>query len=281
MNRTSKIFNIYKAEADLVKEQSSILLQGKQDSFNGELKTSGWIVENYIKELLKRHIPAGYRICSGYITTSDNINNPENLLQHDIIVIDDRIPSIYKFNAGDIEVVPAEAVCGIFEIKRTMTKEIAESAIEHLRKTYEVLEDYRDGIKSKKKACNHYAGPTLSEASTAPVYGIITLDSDQKYDKDMLLSAGQEFLDIVWSITTPELMHVAWYEGAEECFSQYTSRVLDDCYSNLIVKPKWEKISDIDVLYGKAFSYLRVWINNTSGNIKIDSTTVQRYFGLS
>lgn len=51
MNRTNKIYEIYEAEADLVMMQSSILLQRKQYSFNGELKTSGWIVENYIKEL--------------------------------------------------------------------------------------------------------------------------------------------------------------------------------------------------------------------------------------
>lgn len=281
MNRTNKIYEIYEAEADLVMKQSSILLQGKQYSFNGELKTSGWIVENYIKELIKKHIPAGYRVCSGYVATSDNINNSENLLQHDIIVVDDRIPSIYKFSVGDIEVVPAEAVCGIFEIKRTLTEESAESAIEHLHKTYEVLENYREGIKSKHKALNNLVGATLSVATGAPVYGIISLDSDKKYDKEKILKAGQEFLDIVWSITTPELMHLAWFQDNREYFPNYASRRLDKEYGEYKVEAIWTDSSNLDILYGKAFSYLRVWINNTTGKGNMDSTTVQKYFGLS
>jgi len=104
------------------------------------LKSSGVIVENYIKSLLTQHVPDGYRLSSGYIATTDTIAGPENLAQHDIIISDGRIPPIYQFGFGDIQVVAPEAVCGIVEVKRTLTKASLDDAIEHLKSTKFLLE---------------------------------------------------------------------------------------------------------------------------------------------
>ena len=62
--RTNKINRIYEAEANLVMEQSEIHLQKRNDGagLNGELKTSGWLVENYVKSLISKHVPSGYRV---------------------------------------------------------------------------------------------------------------------------------------------------------------------------------------------------------------------------
>ena len=123
MKKLQNIQAVNDAEVELIKRQSSLLLQKKSNGFNGELRTSGTIVENYIKGIISKHIPYGYRICSGYIATVDTINDSDNLIQHDLVIIDSRIPSLYTFGVSDIEIVSAESVCGVIEIKRTLTKD--------------------------------------------------------------------------------------------------------------------------------------------------------------
>ena len=56
MNKRDKIYNVYKAEFELVKEQSAILLQCKKNGFNGELKESGYLVEIFVKDFLRRYL---------------------------------------------------------------------------------------------------------------------------------------------------------------------------------------------------------------------------------
>ena len=116
VTRRNLLQNLYDAEARLVIERSALLLQRPQDGFNGELKTSGSIVEEYVKALLRKHTPQGYDFFSGYIATPESIADPSNLLQFDVIVTDARIPPLVTFEVGDIAVVPIEAVCGVLEV---------------------------------------------------------------------------------------------------------------------------------------------------------------------
>ena len=177
MKRFSDINGMHEAQVKLIQQQSSLLLQKRKHGFSGELKSSGVIVENYIKSLLTQHLPHGYRLSSGYIATTDTIARPENLAQHDIIITDGRIPPIYQFGFGNIEVVPAEkgSVCGIVEIKRTLTKASLNNAVKHLQSTRSILEQYDNGVKSKVRPANNAAGPTMSVATRAPLYAIVGL----------------------------------------------------------------------------------------------------------
>ena len=86
MQRLTDIQKLHDAEVNLIQEQSALLLQKRAHGFSGELKSSGLIVENYIKSLLARHVPEGYRMCSGYIATAETIVTSTNLIQHDIII---------------------------------------------------------------------------------------------------------------------------------------------------------------------------------------------------
>lgn len=279
MARISDIIKVDEVEANLVKKQSAILLQKKSEGFNGELKTSGYIVENYIKEFLKKHVPNGYRICSGYIATTDTMNSSDNLLQHDIIIADNRIPSIYVFGIGDIEVVPAEAVCGIFEIKRTLNNTSAKVALDHLASTRAILDVYKEGLKSKTQAMNNAIGTSVNVASTAPIYGIIALDAaPDALTMQPLAEAVVNFIDIVWAISQPLLLHFSIRDsGGSTLFPLYASRNQEP-YTNTC-REWWFQEKQKAIIYASALSYLRVWINNTAGRI-LDSNDTQLYFGL-
>lgn len=280
MKKFENILSVARSEVELIKKQSELLLQKRSDGFNGELKTSGFLVESYIKELLKKHIPGGYRICSGYIVTPDTINGQDNLIQHDIIVVDERVAPIYVFGVGDIEVVAAESVCAVFEIKRSLTKSVLKNAIAHLKKTKELLDSYDNGLKSKN-APNNVAGPALNPSTAAPMYGIISLDADEeitiKFVENEVRDNVIDFLDIIWAIAAPVLIRYQAKEGGRLILPPFVSRNHDGLTPSCGVS-LFDKDNEGDV-YKKAISCIRVWINNSSGRWLTHDKN-NKYYGL-
>jgi hypothetical protein len=281
MKKIQNIQEIYDCEVELIKKQSSLLLQRKSEGFSGELKTSGLIVENYIKEIIKKHIPNGYRICSGYIATTESIKDTDNLAQYDLIIVDDRIPPIYKFGVSDIEIVAAESVCGIFEIKRTLTKNSLSNSVEHLKKSKETLDKYRGGIKSKM-AQNNAAGPTMSFATCSPIYAIITLGAEKdemtvEYIKSVCEGVVEDFLDMIWSMSDEILVRFALNKDGQILNPLTVSRSLE---------PGRLKKCEIHIgneqrkgeLFRAAISILRLWINNTA-HAHMPYNVNMEYFG--
>ena len=278
MNKRDKIYNIYKAEFELVKEQSAILLQCKKNGFNGELKESGYLVEIFVKDLLRRYLPVGYRICSGYIATNELLSSSDNLIQHDLIIVDDRIPSLYKFAYGDVEIVPVEAVCGIIEVKRTLTRTSLNNAIGHLSMISQDLEKDKSAKKSKLLCENNRCGPTLNVCTTAPLYGVIGLRHEGDLNTNELNTAEQSFLDIVWSVSTPFLHYLAlWDENGQEFLALNTSRN-QERYSYRHVSWDAEDENNADI-FARAIVRLQTWIKKTSMSA-MDTDQLQRYFGL-
>lgn len=278
MDKIESLQEVYNSEIELIIKQSSLLLQKKNDGFNGELKTSGSIVENYIKGIIKKHIPKGYRICSGYIATTDTISNTDNLIQHDLIIVDERIPAIYQFGVSDIEIVMAESVCGIIEIKRTLTRKSLKAAIKHLKETESLLKDYNGGIKSKNSS-NSAAGPTLSVASHSPIYAIIGLGADKaEIDKNECGKEINQFLDMIWSLSDGFLMRFCLKKDDKNYLPLNVSRTLEKGYLPTALIHSNEEYSN-GHSFRVALSVLRTWINNTSGS-RIDSNLNMKYFGL-
>jgi hypothetical protein len=283
-----KLINIQKvndAELKLIKEQSSLLLQKRSNGFNGELKSSGTIIENYVKGLLQKHLPNGYRICSGYIATTDSMQSEGNLVQHDIIIVDGRVPSIYFFGVSDIEVVPAEAVCGIIEIKRTLTINSIRKAISQLRVTKELLDAYRDGVKSKVKAFNTSAGPTFT--THAPLYSIVSLDcsNDQKFwevFKLEVVPSVHEFIDLIWAPAASFLavFGIKKASEGEPHFPTYLPPTVSRNWEgyNPDCMYEWFKNQEQARIYGTAISCYRTWITNTSG-LQLGVEQTAQYFG--
>lgn len=282
MGRLKYIQDINDAEIKLVKAQSEILLQKKADGLNGELKTSGTIIENYIKGILQKHIPKGYRICSGYIATNTSINDAENLIQHDIIIVDDSTPALYQFGISDIEIVAAESVCAIFEIKRTLTKKSIKSAIEHLKRTKDILDEYENGIKSKRKASVRAVASNFNAATRCPLYGIIGLNcTKESVTKDFIESDLHKyftnFVDIIWAPSSNFLIRFAIWENEDKSFvPQNVSRQHKDYDQSYVVHYFND---DHGYSYRLAISLLRSWIKNTTGS-GLDINNTNKYFGL-
>lgn len=279
-NKWSSIEGVIEAEVELIRRKSALLLQRKHDGFNGELKTSGSIIETFVKGLLQRQLSLGHRICSGYVGTPDNLNSLENLAQHDILIVDSRIPPLYKFEIGDIEVVPAEAVCAVFEVKRTLNPKILQEAIQHLNKTRQLIESC-DNRKAKNQNYTPQIGPNFNPASTIPIYGIIAMDiTDNCLEADYLKKNIHpnmiEFLDIVWSLSNPFLT-LHWWKSKEnqsDFFASNGARNTSEYFSN----PVYEK-DDPNRLYKYAILALRTWLANTTG-VMVSPEQTQRYFGI-
>lgn len=285
MGKFENIYNVYNAEFELIKQQSALLLQRQRNGFNGELKASGYLVEQFVKDLLNKHLPFGYRICSGYIATLDNISSDDNLIQHDVIIVDSRVPSLHKFSYGDVEIVPAEAVCGIFEVKRTLNKDVLKNAIEHLNITAKLLDNTI--IKSKEKAINNACGPTINNCTTAPVYGIIGLSHDNELDGCSICdinTTASNFLDIVWSLSTPYLRYIALFDSqGNEFFPENTSRNQEygnPPYTMNYVCSDVSNNADTKNNFAKSISRIQTWISHTS-KYNFQSDSLQKYLGLT
>lgn len=282
MARISDMRSVYEAEIALVKRQSSLLLQKRAGGFGGELRSSGAIVENYIKGFLAKNISGGYRICSGYIATANSISDDSNLIQHDIIIADNRRPTLHHFGIGDIEIVPAEAVCGIIEVKRTINQESVKSAVEHLLTTRRVLDEYNDACKSKVNTMNNLAGPDLSIATAAPLYGIVGLASDMgdgscNFISTYINDSVKDFIDIIWSLSDSWLARFVVADSKGEIFvPAHVSRHQGEysCRCQLDRSPPMPE----GQVYGIGVSCLREWIRSTSG-ISVKFASHMKYFG--
>ena len=288
MKKLNDIQSVYDAEIILIQKQSALLLQNKTNGFNGELKTAGAITENYIKGLLQNHLPNGYRICSGYIATSESISNTKNLIQHDIIIVDDRIPSLYKFGVSDIEIIAAEAVCGVIEVKRTLTKKSLSAAIHHLEITKNTIDAYDQGVKSKDKSANGFNG-NLYYSTEAPLYAyaVIGLDAQKEITETEFLEAEvipavNSFIDLIWSPAAPYIIGLEIRSGDQRRMAYTASRKQEGCahftegYDT--VKKRFDK-GKSGLIFRGAISCFRTWVNNSSG-ARMTPEKNFKYFGM-
>jgi hypothetical protein len=97
----------------------------------------GTEVESEIRLFFKNMLPPRFRVTHGYILfAEDNIKDPIVSPQVDLIIVDDlvlnKMFTLDKENG--MEIVPVEAVIGVFEIKRTLDKESVNKAFTHLEK---------------------------------------------------------------------------------------------------------------------------------------------------
>lgn len=277
MSKLKFIQEINSAEANLIVKQSKILLQNKSGGFNGELKSSGTIVENYIKELIRQHIPNYLRICSGYIATTDSIDDSSNLHQYDLIVVDKNVPPVYVFGISDIEIVPAESVCGIIEIKRTLNATIIKKSVDHLKKIKIILDSYDHCLKSKNKHCQS-VGRGLNFSTTSPFYAIIGLQAstkslNSKIDNEIIIPNIIEFVDLIWGINSKYLWNFVIEKDGINYLPECPAR---DQSKNFGAEKCNQKLANSEI-YRFAIGLMRALISNTLG-INLSSQKNHLYF---
>lgn len=97
---------------------------------------SGYEVEAHIRELIGSVLPDRFKVTHEYIISAPNAQDePSVSPQVDVMIVDTMVPHlIFALDgANKIEVVPVEAVVGIFEIKRTLNKASLVEAVQHLK----------------------------------------------------------------------------------------------------------------------------------------------------
>lgn len=285
MQKLMDMTAVHEAEVAVIRQQSALLLQKRENGFNGELHSAGALVENYVKGLLQKHLPHGFRICSGYIATTETFADSANHAQHDIIIVDNRIPPLYSFGISDIEVVAAESVCAIIEVKRILTQEAVSKAIAHLRKTKQVLDGYDNGVKSKDRAMNNAVSVTMTVATASPMYAIIGLDADKEicergYFNATTRPAIDEFLDLLWAPAAP---YVAGFglrstQDGSQCSAIHVSRSQSPYESNPF-SMGFNAVSSGHVHQAAIWAF-RTWVNNIAG-VTMDASKNMKYFGLA
>ncbi|MCD4677773.1 MAG: hypothetical protein K8S18_17515, partial [Desulfobacula sp.] len=161
-------------ETEAVIAQSSLLLQKKNDGQSGELKSAGNLVENYIRDFLRKISPDGVTVSSGYVVSTKTFKSKQNLAQHDIVLSHNMIPPLFSIIDGEIDIVPVESMVGIIEVKRTLTIDSLKSAQDHILKTYnDVIKNY----KTKDMGYNTVS-ITTKHGTQSPLFGIIGLTSE-------------------------------------------------------------------------------------------------------
>jgi len=147
-----------------------------------------------------------------------------------------------------------------------------------------LLEKYDGGIKSKTKAANNAAGPTLSVATRAPLYAIIGLNSDKNsIEESFVISEISksvfEFIDLIWSLSDGFL--IRFTEKSKTDGQIYLPLNVSRNLSNYDAHCYYDyfKEEENGEIYRLAISMMRTWINNTSGS-PMDALKNQKYFGL-
>lgn len=90
------------------------------------IQESGALIEREIRTLFNEVLSSRYRATHGYIAVANSIKEEPILSpQTDLIIVDNFVPNtLYKFGNDDsMEIVAANSVVGVFEIKRTLSKE--------------------------------------------------------------------------------------------------------------------------------------------------------------
>lgn len=238
MSKLSQIYSAYVEEMKSTLKSSELLLQKEKNSLSGELKTSGKICEDFVKKILKTYIPNRLRLTSGYIIDFEKKHSDENLPQFDLLLVDNAIAPIYKFSGLDIEVVPVESVCGIFEIKRNIDKTNIKSFIDKLSKS--VL-SYKKLTKANPYNPGALNVSTLSPGIFEPLIGIVSLTSE--LGKDQSILKDPNVIDMIWSVDGFFALPVKKQISAGQITmhsSDIIARPKDDSYFN-ISKEMWSQ----------------------------------------
>jgi len=303
-----QLHEIYLRQLETVIKESELLLQ-REGGLDGELKTSGSMCESFIKTTLgSLCIPGQFRIASGYIATPKLLREGKNLPQCDLIIVDNHIPPLFKFANSDIEVVPRESVCGLIEIKRSLTKESLykktetkeTGALAHLNKIISTLGE-TDTLKTDRdlNSFNPHVG-FHNYSSNKPLIGVIALENrltDFKNEAPKQISEAESLADFVWTIDgyavipclrsetqlsyyahTARPKSVTWSKLTEADFKDAES----EHYKSYGGTPKWayftpeseqEKVKNFSTMLGM----MSVWLSRTFGKTLRDENVYEYY----
>lgn len=203
MPTITDLYNIHLRQLELILAESDLLLQ-REGGLDGELKTSGSICEQFLRQTLAKYVvPGQFRVTSGYIATPELLLQKRNLPQCDVLIADNHIPSLLRLSNSTIEVLPIEATIGVIEAKRTLTKVTLSNALDHLAKVIDST-GRTSTLKTDKKLnrFNKYVG-FHNSSSDKPLVGVVALRSDfsnfAREVSEIIIEKGS-LVDFVWTL---------------------------------------------------------------------------------
>ncbi len=114
----SEIFSAYYKELSALSASTQLFLRDESGTGINSGNDSGAEAEIIIRDLLSRYLPGRFRVVTGYIVDREVCETNKNIPQVDVIVVDKTYPPLARFGSG-VEIVCAESVCAVFEIKRS------------------------------------------------------------------------------------------------------------------------------------------------------------------
>lgn len=251
---------------------------------------SGAVIEREIRALFNEVLSSRYRATHGYIAVANSrIEEPILSPQTDLIIVDNFVPNtLYKFGNDDsMEIVAANSVVGVFEIKRTLSKESlfgSNGAVQQLSSIVEKV-----NLKKNNKSRFLRGGTAIDMEDiiynaalfSNPIFGIIGLTCaknliDQESEKNILKLFEKEknqrcHIDIITSLGDFNIYPV----------NDKNEITMKLCLNGENVKyvmtpPKGSK-EDIgeDMLISSAIGYILHYLNCTVGR---DSNLSYYYF---
>jgi hypothetical protein len=293
MAKLSTLHSVYLDEVKYLISLSHTFLLNGGKGLKGDNKEAGDLCEKFIKDLLERFLPKRFRVVSGYIATAENLEKDEDLPQCDCIIVDAFIPSIAKYDKTDIEIVPAEAVCGIIEIKRSLNKKSLTEALEHLRKIVETAKI------TKTNPNEYFLGKPTTSTKTVdlsggfknnPLIGIISLQNKFTKNKEFtkkkrtkeeiknsLSFNNDNLLDFIWTLdgfslktgkpneSNPEKPHIDPQLWVRENNNTHKLWATDPCEDDEIT------------VFSRMIGFILVYLSNIAGR-QLENETFEGFF---
>jgi hypothetical protein len=257
-----ELHDMHLRQLDAIIAESELLLQ-KEGGLDGELKTSGSICEDFVRNTLRDFIvPHHFRIVTGFIANSDLLSTGRNLPQCDIIIVDSTVPPLLRFPNSQIEVVARESVVGIIEVKRTLTpktlytkeKDGKESgALAQLNSILDTLGE-RDTFKvdGKLNRFNKHVG-FHNHSSDMPLFAVIGLGhKDLGFETQVadIIGRANSPVDFVWALDGAAVVPSSKSTTGDVLFYSHTARPAVGAWQNVPKQSFSDSVSDYYKMYG-------------------------------
>ncbi len=237
MPTIKELHDLHLSHLDTILSESELLLQ-REGGLDGELRTSGAICERFVTQTLAKFIvPGQFRVATGFVATPEFLRAKKNLPQCDILLVDRNAVPLLRFEDSGLEVVPREAVKGIIEVKRSLTKESLtgkSGALSHIDSIVEALCDWPE-VKTDNllRSFNPAAGKH-NHSSNKPLLGVIALQSQMTDFNEVprLITEANSLVDFVWTLDGNAAVP-AFRDGGSTWYYTHPARPMTRTWANL------------------------------------------------
>ncbi len=169
-------------------------------------------VEDWVASFLLSFIPGRFGLIQNGHIVSMNEGKTEFFRSNDIdlIIYDKMVCGSNPLDAAlskNLQVIPVEAVVGIFEIKRTLNGTYLKEALSHLREIKKTIHIDKNNMKDYLIGGQELPENIASGVRSNPIFGILFLrcslkqtNNIQKVIREELLNKNDGFLDLIYSM---------------------------------------------------------------------------------